>query len=243
MPLLNLLLLLLAANPYIGTVTSSGSTARLELPPFEKVMVQCDADAYYLMGSSTVEVTSSTGARLTGNASPWPEKTEGSALKYIAVISVSGTANCKVWKDTRSELARASAGGSGCSNCSVTSVTTTGNIDVGGNLGVTGTSALTGAVTISHAITSSSGDSTGTPGNASINKHRGRFAIAVGASTAVISNSEVAGTSSQVSLTAETSNTGCTRFWVSSISAGSFTASTNANCTTSALNLSFVVWN
>lgn len=105
--MLNLLLFLLTANPYIGTVTSAGSTARLELPAFEKVMVQCDADAYYLMGSSAVEVTSSTGARLTGNASPWPEKTEGSGLRYIAVISVSGTANCKVWKDTRDLAARA----------------------------------------------------------------------------------------------------------------------------------------
>lgn len=114
----------------------------------------------------------------------------------------------------------------------------------GGNAAISTAGLYTGyGISVSHASVMSSGDSTASPGSATISKGRGRFAIASGASSATITNSEVIGASSTVLIVPENTNAGCTRFGVSSISAGSFTVSANANCTTSAANIGFVVVN
>ncbi|HUR93044.1 MAG TPA: hypothetical protein VMY76_00575 [Gemmatimonadales bacterium] len=114
----------------------------------------------------------------------------------------------------------------------------------GGSATISTTGLFTGyGIAVSHASVMSSGDSTASPGSATINKGRGRFAIASGANSATITSSEVTGDTSTVILVPENTNNGCTRFAVTTVAAGSFTVTANANCTTSAANVGFVVHN
>lgn len=114
----------------------------------------------------------------------------------------------------------------------------------GGNATISTTGLYTGyGISVSHANVVSACDISASPGSGTCSKPRGRFAIAVGASSATVTNTEVVGASSTVLLVPENTNSGCTRFGVSSVSAGSFTVSANANCTTSAANIGFVVVN
>lgn len=71
--------------------TTFGIPAGSSLP----ALIQCDAAAYYLaVSSSSGAVTSSTGTKVSADVA-WPI-TIDYAYPFIAVISVSGTVNCKV---------------------------------------------------------------------------------------------------------------------------------------------------
>lgn len=84
-------------------------------------------------------------------------------------------------------------------------------------------------------------DSTGTPGAATINKTCGSSAIAVGASSVVITNSKVA-TTSQVLVANTNTNAGClTTPWVVTKASGSFTVTAPANCTVAAATFDWFV--
>lgn len=97
--------LALARESSAVTVTSTGTSATngtsfattFAIPDGTSVagVIQCDAAAYYLaVTSSAGAVTSSTGLKVAADEK-WPI-TISSSHPYIAVISVSGTANCKV---------------------------------------------------------------------------------------------------------------------------------------------------
>lgn len=83
-------------------ITSTGASITNTVPfPVEQygnaqaAVIQCDAAAYYLAVTSTAgAVTSSTGLKVAADEK-WPiaiTKTH----PYLAIISVSGTVNCKV---------------------------------------------------------------------------------------------------------------------------------------------------
>lgn len=87
----------LAAETYLETVTSSGSSARSsQMNTGQKVLVQCDAAAYVVWGNSTVTASSSTGIKLAADSTF--DTSAGQTNAYLAVISVTGTANCKIFK-------------------------------------------------------------------------------------------------------------------------------------------------
>lgn len=97
-----LLLLILFAVPafpsetYVTTVQSTGASAVTGIIPWGKVMIWCDAAAYIAWGPSTVTVSSVTGFPVAAS-----EKWDSSSTpesKYLAVISVSGTVNCYIFK-------------------------------------------------------------------------------------------------------------------------------------------------
>lgn len=87
------------------TVTSTGTSATnatsfattFGIPTGSDLpaLIQCDAAAYYLAVTTTSgAVTSSTGTKVAADVA-WPI-TINSAYPFIAVISVSGTVNCKI---------------------------------------------------------------------------------------------------------------------------------------------------
>lgn len=89
-------------DEYLGTLTSTGtsvnssSVAALGTTGFGSgpKTIQCDAAVYLaLVNTSTGTVTSSNGMLIdAGKVFPF---STGTRLKYAAIISVSGTANCK----------------------------------------------------------------------------------------------------------------------------------------------------
>lgn len=85
-------------------------------------------------------------------------------------------------------------------------------------------------------------DSTGSPGAATINKTSGSSAIAVGASSVVITNSKAATTSRILITNTETDATCLTTPWVVTKASGSFTVTAPANCT-AATNFDWLVVN
>lgn len=93
-----------ASDVIIGTITSTGSsvTNATTTTPFTwsnpcYLSIQCDAKAYIVIGtSSAVASTSSTGVTLAADAL-YDIKTQQNQ-SWIAVISSSGTSNCKVFK-------------------------------------------------------------------------------------------------------------------------------------------------
>lgn len=95
----------LAAEEYLGTITSEGASVNqsttasaFALTPGMDLMVQCDAIAYVRwVAASATAVTSSNGLRL-GQHDTFVTKVGSTRLLYLAVISASGTANCKVFR-------------------------------------------------------------------------------------------------------------------------------------------------
>lgn len=96
-----------ADDSYICTVTSTGTSVNsssvaactsgtLKVGGFANLSVQCDAPTYVkAVESSTATVTSSNGTKIdTDVLYDIPTR---EAQKYLAFISVSGTANCKVF--------------------------------------------------------------------------------------------------------------------------------------------------
>lgn len=87
-------------------------------------------------------------------------------------------------------------------------------------------------------------DSTGTPGNATINKPSGKSAIAAAAQTCVVTNSTVV-TGSNVMLSPLSVDTTAPLLKVSAIANGSFTVTstaTNGTATNATANISFCWW-
>jgi hypothetical protein len=84
-------------------------------------------------------------------------------------------------------------------------------------------------------------DSTGTPGNATINKISGSSAIAIGAATVVITNNQAVATS-RIIITNTSANATCTGApWIVTKAAGSFTVTAPANCTVAAATFDWFV--
>lgn len=106
-----------AEDLLLGTLTSTGTTVNqsttavpFTVPAFltgavsslrvhVQLALQCDAPAYVLAGTtgSSLTVSSSTGEYVAGNQW-WPLGPPNGKVNAIAVISVSGTANCKVFE-------------------------------------------------------------------------------------------------------------------------------------------------
>lgn len=95
-----------ADDAYVGTITSTGTSvtngttsstfATSGLEKRAKVSVQCDAAAYVrTVATSATAVTSSNGVKLA--ADQLYDIDLSTDRLFIAVISVSGTANCRVY--------------------------------------------------------------------------------------------------------------------------------------------------
>lgn len=105
-----------AGEQLLGTITSGGTSVTnattavsFNIPPMSKLTVQCDAASYIATDATTV--TTASGLKLAtdvalptsvGNASPIILPADGGTTARtsarIAVISSSGTANCKVFE-------------------------------------------------------------------------------------------------------------------------------------------------
>lgn len=95
-----------AGEKYIGTlvatssVNNSTTATPFNIPSNQKLSIQCDAIAYVLVCSSTTgcTATSTNGVKLAADAlfqTSTPSTTTGAA--YVAALSASGTANCRVF--------------------------------------------------------------------------------------------------------------------------------------------------
>jgi hypothetical protein len=64
--------------------------------------IQCDAAVYFETATTSSATTSSASGTLLQAGQPWPfgvpATGDGATRVFFAEISVSGTANCKVWK-------------------------------------------------------------------------------------------------------------------------------------------------
>ena len=93
----------LGSDNYVGTITSAGTTKNnsdtdvpFVLPAPGRFAVQCDAAAYVRGGTgSSTTVTSANGMKTIADG-VYDIITPASTF-YIAVISVAGTVNCKVF--------------------------------------------------------------------------------------------------------------------------------------------------
>lgn len=104
-----------------------------------------------------------------------------------------------------------------------------------------GTTRLDGTVLLNGAITADTTDSSGTPGNATINKASGKVAIAIGASSVTVTNSLVT-TASTVIATLQFVDATLTQILSVVPGSGSFVITGNANAT-AATKVAFVVIN
>lgn len=90
-------------DEYAGTVTSTGASATsasFDGDGFESganYSVQCDAAAYVRLVTSSAGTVASTNGVLLEAGRLFPFRA-GSQRNFLAVISVSGTANCKVFR-------------------------------------------------------------------------------------------------------------------------------------------------
>jgi len=102
----------LAGEKYIGTlvatssVNNSTTATPFAVPSNQKLSVQCDAVAYILICSTTTgcTATSTNGVKVAADAlftTSTPSTTTGSA--YVAALSSSGTANCRVFTRSGTE--------------------------------------------------------------------------------------------------------------------------------------------
>lgn len=97
----------LAADSYLGTIVSAGTsvTNASTATPFtvkgNAIAVQCDAASYVLAsaGTSATAVTSSNGVKLAADAL-YDIDFASSLTRFVAIIPVSGSANCKVFART-----------------------------------------------------------------------------------------------------------------------------------------------
>lgn len=101
---------------------------------------------------------------------------------------------------------------------------------------------VTGYVSATQAPYLRYGDSSGAPGNATLDAPIGRSAIAVGGTAATITNSEVAGSNTVVHIQRESNDATCNNPRVSAVAAGSFTVTCNA-MSTAAMTFSWQVIN
>lgn len=104
----------------------------------------------------------------------------------------------------------------------------------------TATNTFSGTTSLNGAITASTTDSSGTPGAATINKPSGKVAIAIGASSVVVTNSLVTSASSVFAEIQFADATATTILRVVP-TAGSFTITVNANATAATKVAFFVV--
>lgn len=92
-----------ASDNYLGTIASAGSSttnastaSAFSLSTPGRFMVQCDAAVYVRAGTtSSVSVSSANGVKVSAD-SPYDIVLPGSS-GFIAIIPVSGSANCKVF--------------------------------------------------------------------------------------------------------------------------------------------------
>lgn len=100
---------LLSAAPgapaYLGTIIAttakdnSNTAVQFTIPAGTLIMLQSDADYYYLPQSvAATAVTTANGVKVTVAVETWPQRVFLSGNQaYISCLSVSGTANVKVW--------------------------------------------------------------------------------------------------------------------------------------------------
>lgn len=104
-----------------------------------------------------------------------------------------------------------------------------------------GTTRLDGTVLLNGAITADTTDSSGTPGNATINKASGKVAIAIGAASVTVTNSLVTAASTVIA-TLQFVDATLTQILSVVPGSGSFVITGNANAT-AATKVAFVVIN
>jgi len=100
-----------AGETLLGTLTSTGADVTnattgvpFYVPPDAKLTVQCDAAAYFISDDATA-ITSARGVKLAADVI-FPTSTgalvrvtvSGQSSAVLRLISVSGTANCKVFQ-------------------------------------------------------------------------------------------------------------------------------------------------
>lgn len=100
-----------ADEKWLGRITSTGSSVNASttavpfypLPTGSNELIQCDAAVFWLWGTGTSATVSSTAGATKGPQLAafqfWPDTLQGST-NNLAIISVSGTANCDVWQVT-----------------------------------------------------------------------------------------------------------------------------------------------
>lgn len=104
----------------------------------------------------------------------------------------------------------------------------------------TATNTFSGTTALNGAITASTTDSSASPGAATINKASGKVAIAIGASSVVVTNSLVTSASTVLAVLQFVDATATTILSVVP-TAGSFTITVNANATAATKVAFFVV--
>jgi hypothetical protein len=160
----------------------------------------------------------------------------------VAWLKVPGAIAYKVYgRSTGAELLMATLPGYALSWTDTGSVTPSGsppNVDFSASLLINGNvtaNAYTGsfsAVSIGAGlITIASTDTSGTPGNCTINKSSGRCAIAIGAATITVTSATCAAATQRVFITPMDRDATCLLPAVTTTSAGSFVVTTVGNCT------------
>lgn len=92
-----------AAEVIIGTLTATTTVNNtttavvFSIPPKTAIMVQCDAAAYITWGSTTSTAATAANGKYMVQYAEWDTNSTDSKV-YLAALSVSGTANCKVFR-------------------------------------------------------------------------------------------------------------------------------------------------
>ena len=81
----------------LTTLTSSGASVSYTATKNAHLALQCDAAAYYVTGAGSATASATAGVLIAANAPPYDVWLTGSS-DTVAIISVSGTANCKVFR-------------------------------------------------------------------------------------------------------------------------------------------------
>lgn len=102
----------LAGERYLGTITATttknntDTAAAFGIPAGAKLSVQCDATAYVLVctSSASCSATTTNGIKVAADqlfTTSTPSSSAGAG--YVAVVSASGTANCRVFERAGNE--------------------------------------------------------------------------------------------------------------------------------------------
>lgn len=99
-----------AAERRIGTITATAPTAQsnsttgvpFTVPANAKLSIQCDADAYVVVGTSPVTATS--GEVRIAAGSLFPTSTGSGGAGAISILPVTGTAICNVFVRSGNEV-------------------------------------------------------------------------------------------------------------------------------------------
>lgn len=97
-----------AAERLLGTITAtttknnSDTAVTFTIPSAAKLSIQCDVAAYVVVGTgSSTASTSATGVTVQANALFLTAT--GNGQNHVAILPVSGTANCKVYERNGNE--------------------------------------------------------------------------------------------------------------------------------------------